>query len=469
MDKDIEKNAESVSKAVKNTSYNVFDGLDMSENDHTKLLLWLFRYETNNEFPILYSFLKKFATGCRNKNKNVPVEVEVYFNIRFENKTNKTKKEYSFLDGLILMTTKNENQKTAFIIENKIYNAPDRGQQLSRYIEHVLNDCKVPIDNIWAFYLTADSSKTINPNSYDPNNDTTTTYIGNRFVQLTYSEDILRWLNEEILNPRIYPEAVTAPVRSYVDFLGAYFSSTDGKNNEAIQVLLQKFNLDNEVYQMNWDDIKKLYDFQDEVTKKLKELSKEKKDGSIDFDKIKTLNNIKTLDNVVRQTIKTIEDKVFSRFEEETAKILNEFWSKNPDFIKINKSWIVRHRGIGYKNQNGYVQIALTDDWATAHVEWIPIDVAKMFCKKKYVIELHFENDKQSAADWRNELKKIRMPSKVKPGKQSRVYKFEADAGMPLASMTEEQLKGFLGKTYRDLDSWFKMLIDHYDKYEDID
>lgn len=467
MAKNIEAIAKDVSKAVKNTSYNVFDGLDMSENDHTKLLLWLFRYETNGQFPILYSFLKKFATGCGKKINKWPKEVEVNFNIRFDNKTGKSKKEFSIPDGLILMTAKtakNVEKKTAFIIENKIYNAPDQERQLSRYIEHVMNDCKVPIDNIWAFYLMADgSSKTISEDSYNPNDDTSQTYIGNRFVQLTYSEDILRWLNEDILNPRTYPETVTTAVRSYVDFLGTYFSSTDGKYNKAMKVLLKEYNLTMKVRDMEWNNIEKLYKFQEEVKKKLKELSEEKEEGSVDFDKRKTFNNIKTLDNVVRLTIKTIEDKVFSRFEEETAKILNELWSEK--LSKIEKSWIVRHRGIGYNNKNGYVQIALTNDWATAHVEWIPIDVAKMIRDTNYMIELHFENDNHSADKWREELKNKGMHLKVKPGRLSRVYKFEADADDPLASMTEKQLKGFLDKTFRYLDSWFQMLIDHYDDY----
>ncbi len=458
--KDIEAIAEKVGSAVNKTPYNVFDAWHMSENDHSKLLLSLLRFETNREFPILYSFLRRFAHGCGKKISIRPTKVEVFYNKCFvDSQTNKK----SFTDGLILMNV--NGRVTAFIIENKIYNAPDLGQQLSRYITHVKDDCKVDLDNIWAFYLTADGSKTISIKSYDPNNTNFPTYIGNRFKELTYSEDILRWLKEDILNPRTYPETVTTPVRSYVDFLGTKFSSTNGKYNKAIPVLLKELGLPSDVRKMQLNQIQKLYNFQDEITKLIYELSKDKTQVNVDFDKIETL------DNVVRQSIKTIENEAFCRFEEETANILNTRWGEELRKRKIKNTWIVRHRGIGKKGNNGFVQIALTENWGAAHVEWIPINVATMSGNKDYTIELHFEKNKNFADSWRGELEqnKEKLPTGENVNKgTSKLFRYKVDAKKPLASMKDEELHTFLYDLYcHKLKYLFKMLIENYKDYKD--
>ena len=192
-------------------TYNVFSEFKMKENDHTKLLLSIWRYtDTKKQYIVLHSFLSRFTKGSihiNNRSKNLK--------ILFSPKYGKD----SFIDGLILW--ENSGKKTAVIIENKIFNAPDRQNQIRKYITHVKNCEKVSLENIWLFYITGDGGKEIENRSYNPDEEQAETNIGNRFIQITFKEDILNWLKEDILLPHIYPETLTTACRNYVDLKSA--------------------------------------------------------------------------------------------------------------------------------------------------------------------------------------------------------------------------------------------------------
>ena len=180
------KVSRAIAKKRRNSAYNVFESWRMNENDHTKLLLSLLRYQDQyGQMPVLYSFLKRFARGCGKKISIRPDKVEIVFSPKFTDGKNN-----SFIDGLVVMTV--GNSRLAFIIENKIYDAPDQNAQIRRYIGHIKNNHHVDLDKIWVFYLTGDGSKTVSIDSYDRYDENEETNIGQHFSELTYSEDIVR-------------------------------------------------------------------------------------------------------------------------------------------------------------------------------------------------------------------------------------------------------------------------------------
>ena len=88
--------------------FNFFDSLNMNENDHTRFLLFLFKYQnTNGRYDIFYSFLNRF-TKERFKINSSPTEVK----IRFSPLYNDNNKHY-FLDGLIIVKKKENVQDVA--------------------------------------------------------------------------------------------------------------------------------------------------------------------------------------------------------------------------------------------------------------------------------------------------------------------------------------------------------------------
>ena len=62
-----------------------------------------------------------------------------------------------------------------------------------------------------------------------------TNIIGRHFIPLNYNEDILTWLKDDILKPRIkpiYPETLTSIVRSYADYLENHLMSISSSEFE---------------------------------------------------------------------------------------------------------------------------------------------------------------------------------------------------------------------------------------------
>ncbi|MBR5813912.1 MAG: hypothetical protein IKY37_05620, partial [Bacteroidaceae bacterium] len=110
--KDIKKIIEEI--ADKNIStktvppYNVFSMWNMSENDHSKILLALMRYKASGDsYPLIYSFLERFAKGCIEKDEFNDTKIE--FNASFS-------QGKDLIDGLI--TFKHNGTPKAIIIEN---------------------------------------------------------------------------------------------------------------------------------------------------------------------------------------------------------------------------------------------------------------------------------------------------------------------------------------------------------------
>ena len=421
--------------------YNIFTEWGMKENDHTKLLLSLLGYNNDHkayQYPLLYSFLCRFAKG---RDKMVHYKRLENVEIRFSPKFSK-----DFIDGLI--SFERDDRKYAIIIENKVFHAPDQKNQIRKYIYHVNTELKVPLENIWVFYITGDSSKEVSPASYNVDGEVEGTNLGSRFVWLNYSVDILSWLKEEILNLRVYPESVTSVVRVYVDYLENDLFCTNALADEQ-ETLLKLLHMPTDIVKLTAQQIEKIYDLQKEVAS-----SRDKSDDeSVENPKV-----VNTLYCVISSIIKRLENMAFGRFEQVSLEILNTHYSK---FRKVNLNWKVGHRGIGSKN--GYVQLRLVDEWNTVHIEWEKTSTWSFLYDTDYNIALHIE-DRRLQQEWIEELKhkgwskyikynRVRFPVRV--GKTS------------LAKMSESELKEYLTSLYTvDLSAWFSMLVDKIDTYK---
>ena len=85
------------------------------------------------------------------------------------------------------------DEKFALIFENKIYNAQDQDAQISRYIEKTLRKGYLQ-KNVFIVYLSQDGSEPNNQSWGDYKNQ-----FSDRYVNLSFKEDILFWLKQIIL------------------------------------------------------------------------------------------------------------------------------------------------------------------------------------------------------------------------------------------------------------------------------
>ena len=436
--------------------YNVFTAWGMSENDHTKLLLALLRYQDpTGRYPVLKSFLNRFTKGRdRMIHYQNPLDVIIRFNPRYDKDA-----KHSFIDGLIMFSA--QGKRIAIIIENKIYDAPDQENQIRRYITHITKEEHIALENVWVLYITGTGTKEIDECSYRLNDEYKATNIGRRFVALTYHEDILEWLKQDILELRIYPESLTSIVRAYVEALEKDILCEDKTDTWRKDMLCNTLTRSGHcnMNKMTDRDFDSLYSFRDSVQEVRKEMvNRDEKD-------IIAVNN---LYGVIRDLIHDVEQKFFGEFERISLEILNSCWKRELKKLR-GVQWIAKHRGL--RSDKGFVQIGLSAEWGTAHLEWIPISAKCMCTGNEYQLELHVENDKILADKWREELNRnaILLPAgnieKVKAG-TSRLLRYKCQTAKPIAKMNKKELTAFLTKVYiQDLNFCCRMLVEHFHDY----
>ena len=442
-------------KAKHQKPYNVFTAWNMGENDHTKLLLALLRYQDDRgRYPLLNSFLNRFTKGRdRMIYYQHPSNVSIRFNPRYDKDA-----KHSSIDGLIMFSVNNNKKRIAVIIENKIFDAPDQQNQIRRYIKHMMQDEKIEKGNVWVLYLTGDGTKEVDKISYNPRNENDDTDIGHRFVALSYKEDVINWLKTDVLETRTYPEALTSIVRAYVESLEKDLFCEDEQDellkNLLCKILIKHHNLK----KLSEEDICTLYSFRDDVQKIRK--------ASI----IKDENDIHAVDNlygVIKNVLFNVEQMAFDVFEKCSVEILNDRWKSELKKLE-GVQWIAKHRGLGGKW--GFVQISLTDEWYSNHLEWIPVNAKSMCCNKdnEYTLELHVEGNKSLAEQFRSELDgHIQFSPKCKKGNKGTrtVLSYKAQASKPIAKMDKKELSAFLTKVYtEDLNYCCRLLIEEQSK-----
>ena len=453
-----------------NQPYNLFTMWDMSENDHTKLLLSLLRFKQDNKYVLIESFMKRFVNPDFQITQNPPIDI--YYNrkyVYYQDKTNN-----SFIDGLILYQD-DDNKKHAIIIENKIKDAPDQPDQVRRYIYHMHKQEDIELDNIWCFYIASDGSKSISEDSYTPsyeeenNNpnilslkikkestkpEEVNCHIGDRFIELNYKYDITSWLREDILDKRIYPESLTAVVRAYLESLEK--DLFNAKPNEKLyQTILTAIkdsksatpnvgnnpsSVDVLLTEMDESDFNTLYALYDKVSKLKNE--QDKKEGTDEKS-----SNLEELRRGIKSLISKIEQDAFDEFERCSVEILNQIYSEK--LCEKGLKWQAKHRGLS--GENGIIQLRLNNGWTDAHLEWIPINTTMMYTATEYTLTLHVENNPERKTDIITILKKDNLKEDISEKNCILKKVFQLDpTSTSLAKMPPNDLRIFLSKVYND-------------------
>ena len=434
--------------------YNLFTAWKMSENDHTKMFLALMRYrDASGRYALLNSFLNRFAKG---RDKMIHYQnisgVNILFNPRYKNDI-----ANSFIDGLITFTA--NNRRIAVIVENKIYDAPDQPNQISRYIEHMIKD-KVDVNNVWVFYMTGDGSKEVEEQSYGCDAGTD---IGRRFVPLAYNSDIINWLKSDILEARIYPEALTSVVRSYVESLEKDLFAEDNSDNQRMDKLCNSVIGHHNLKKVTMEQCNTLYAFRKAVAEVRNQMREDIANGSAE-----DMYVVDNLYAIVRKVIQRLEQLAFGVFEESTATLLNEHWKGELKKKHGGVRWTVAHRGVG--GDNGFLQVRLGNEWESAHWEWMPVSTAKMFTDTEYTLQLHVERNVALANKWREHLKSnaVMLPQSADLGKDGTktVLSYRIKTSKPIAQMKEAELKVLLESIYlKELNYLCRMLVNEFATY----
>lgn len=404
--------------------YNVFSMWNMSENDHTKILLALMRYkESNDSYPLIYSFLERFAKGYVEEDKFQEIKIE--FNASFPKVCVGNVEKDSLIDGLITFNSNGENK--AVIIENKIYDACDQKDQIRRYIQAMKRE-DIENKNILVFYITGDGSKEVEERSYKKDDENEYYNIGNNFVELNYKNDITAWLKEKVLDARKYPEALTSVIRAYVESLEKDLFNENSFAPETLDDLKQSFN--------------ELHDEYVNLRLYRSNSKNEYAEGKIQKEKYET---IESQYNVAKGLVQAIEKDAFEAFKKCSVEILNKMWKEQ---LGDDLKWIVKHRNIIGKE--GFIQIRLDNEWLGAHLEWVKIDANKIYNDNKYELTFHVEPAKEISKYGEG----IVTLFSGKNTKQKRTRRLECN-GRSIAELSEIELKKALENVYND-----KFIID---------
>ena len=210
---------------------NIIDELRANENAHSRILGMLLQH--NEQDGLGYEILRSF----------IDYIVEKY-------KEKKAFREIDIASPAITVEKRRidlwirEKGKYAIIIENKIYNAVDQtdgavveGGQLERYI-NTTKECGYNEEDIYVLYLPPTYDKEPEPETWGKyhNKD----IHKNRYLKLSFRDDILPWLKNAVLpNVRIKERFLMSSLEQYIDHLEGKFSLRTINNNMNME--LQKF------------------------------------------------------------------------------------------------------------------------------------------------------------------------------------------------------------------------------------
>lgn len=181
---------------------NVIDELHINENGHSRILVQLLKYQnTRGE----YEFLESIVRYIQQK-KRVP---------EFENIVINRPEVTQEIERIDLWVRDSEY---AIIFENKIYNARDQEEQISRYIDKTIEYGYCP-NKIFVVYLSQSNS--------EPATQSWGKYkkaFKGRYVNLSFRNDILQWIKEDVLsNIKQKDVFLHSAVLQYIDYLEGLF------------------------------------------------------------------------------------------------------------------------------------------------------------------------------------------------------------------------------------------------------
>ena len=226
---------------------NPIEELHAKETANSRILCAMLRYQHNGEYKILKSFARKFIAEFNSKldiGTNPIIEAEQY---RID-------------------LSVREPGKYALIFENKIHDAVLQKNQLARYIRKLQAEFR--LDQIYIVFLP--SSKDYEPNdcswhdweeccdkcnqqecSLKYKKPTLREDFKNRYHTVTFRENVLNWLKEDVLpNLTEKEELLKSSVILYIDYLEGLFQLRMNEKNiymELRDFIVKKLKLDDEV------------------------------------------------------------------------------------------------------------------------------------------------------------------------------------------------------------------------------
>ena len=240
---------------------NLIDELHANENAHTRILLKLLDYESNQKKVILEEFLNLL------NEKLVNQKIPILDDYRITG-------QFAFIDGYIW----SDSKKVAIIIENKINWACDQSEQIQRYIE-TAKQYGIDEKNIFVVYLTDTGSKKAADYSFTDYAkkmlDWKDSENQGRYIESNYLNDILPFLYEIFDKLSFSKENILkSAIFQYIDYLEGRFGM---RKNE------KEYNM-----AMN-SDILKILNLGENLSKK----EKFDKIGELQWELWSTLDNVK--------------------------------------------------------------------------------------------------------------------------------------------------------------------------------
>lgn len=374
--------------------YNVLcnwgnNGKSLDENDHTRMLLSLLRYERPSaakyKMPILYSFVKTLGI-------DVDLTDVCADNVRFSEpyKTNQGK---SFLDGLIV-----KKRKFAIIIENKICGAVDQSEQIKRYILSMVEEENVPLEHVWVVYLTKDGMLHDGKPTKDSYNEEDADFnnydIEDRLICVNYRYDIIPWMKDSVLPMVKHSEHLLASsIEVYVNYVETDILHCDELSRARAEMMKSKVL---EKLGVTAKDPVQIYkELAACLSKVSNESESEDRDAVISF---------------VADCMNQIVQPVCDEFAIATKHLFARKGVKvNVKTNQVRKGYLqVVPEGWEYSRNHHYSGV---------HYEWIPITAIDLLEKKEFALMIHIEGKNNNeaknkfeqlyASDFKNDFDKL--------------------------------------------------------------
>ena len=181
---------------------NIIDELHINENGHSRILTQLLKFANAKGVYELLESLIGYIKNLHNAGEWDRIKINL------PNPTH----EIARIDLWV------RDADYAIIFENKIYNASDQDAQLSRYIDRTKAEGFAE-QNIFVVYLSQTGQ--------EPDDQTWGDYkqaFADRYVNLSFRDDILPWLKSEVLpNIREKDICLKSAVIQYIDYLEGLF------------------------------------------------------------------------------------------------------------------------------------------------------------------------------------------------------------------------------------------------------
>lgn len=211
---------------------NLIDELHVNENANSRILASLLLYNSGDKYPLLDSFINYCASDWN-------IEISHPY----------VTSEQMRIDLLV-----RENGKYAIIFENKIYEAILQKNQIARYIKKLrqegFNDEQIYVVFLPPYEYEPDICSWQEPQECCDSCDRTVCQIGSnpkirenfkdRFKIVTFRDDIISWLKEEVVpNCKQKEVYLYTAAMQYLDYLEGYFDLRT--NNKRMNMELEKF------------------------------------------------------------------------------------------------------------------------------------------------------------------------------------------------------------------------------------